>query len=173
MTVTDSDARPPTRSGVDAVADTFLRDGTALAALAGVAARVDALVTSLEARPCTEGPLEALAAVIDSDEGQVLTVGPDEELALGLIRTSPSLAGRVLWKAEAVIDRLARDFGRREGLRHTDLRPQLLAAGVAAALNAALRSWSPSPPGPSVDELTRRALAQLADGLGEESPRQS
>lgn len=145
--------------------DAFVRADAAGVALAGVVARFESLLTALEARPGTEGPLEACAALIESDEGQVLTVGADEQLVLDLLSESPSLAGRLLWKVEAVMDRLAVDFGRRLGVPHTDLRPQLLASCVVAALNAALNSWLSSPSGPTLDELARRALADLAGGL--------
>jgi hypothetical protein len=147
-----------------------LRDRSAKEALVRVIARVDALLAALEARPDNEGPLEACQALLESDEGQVLTVGTDEMLVIGLIDQSPSLAGRLLWKTQAVTGRLARELGRRMGLPPTDLRSQLVAANVVAAFNASVAAWLSDPSGPPVDQLMGRALAHTADGAGWQEP---
>lgn len=144
-----------------------MRDHSATSALQSVLARIDALLTALEARPDTEGPLEACRAVIDADEGQVLAMGSDEMLVMDLLAGNPSLAGRAFWKMQAVTGRLTLEFRRRMGLAHTDLQPQLLAAGVVAAAHAAVSAWLSNPSGPSDDEHIRQGLAHLADGLGD------
>lgn len=162
----DQDPRPTSSEGNDRTGQAaFFRAYTAEAALVGVVARVDSLLSALEARPETEGPLQAFTALLAADEGEVLTVGDEERRVLELIAESPSLAGRFLWKVEAIIARMALEFGRRMSLPHTDLRPQLLAAGVVAALNAALLTWFSEPSSSSLDELSRQALAHLAEGV--------
>lgn len=143
----------------------FLRDYSAKVALVRVMARVNALLAALEARPDTEGPLEACQALVEADEGQVLTVGADEMLVMGLMADSPSLAGRLMWKIQGETGRLAVEFGRRLGLPHTELRPQLMATSVVGAFNAALQTWLSAPCRHSPDDLMRQALAHMAEGI--------
>jgi len=94
----------------------------------------------------------------------VLVPGPQEVVVVGLMAQSSSLSGYFFGKMTAVTGRMAVEFGRRMGVPHTDLRPQLLASSVMGALNAVLMTWL-SDPGTSTAELTRQAFAHLAHGM--------
>lgn len=157
--------QPPRPPAIAATGEVTSPQPSDCAALTAIRTRFESMLVALEARPSAEGPLEALTSVIASEEGQVLTANPEEIRALALLDSSPSLAGRFLWKTQVMIDRLAVDFGRRQGVPHTDLRPQLQAATVAAAFYAVLRSWLASPPGPTLEDLLRQGLAHLAEGF--------
>lgn len=158
--------RPARRCpGRDAGETRFFRSYRAAAALIDRLADFDAMLAALEARPAAEGPLEACRALTETPVVDELALGPDDVQALHLLSDHPSLSGHFFWKMQAFAGRMAVEFGRRLGVPHTDLRPQLLAASVMAALNAALTTWLSDPEGTPVDELMRRALAHLGEGL--------
>jgi hypothetical protein len=151
-------------SGNDASEGRFFRSYRAVAALVDRVADFDLLLTALEGRPAAEGPLEACRALTDSPVAQELTLGPDDVQAIQLLSDHPSLGGYFFWKMQAATGRMAVEFGRRMGVPHTDLRPQLLASAVMASLNAALVAWL-SEEGASFNALIRRALQHMGEGL--------
>ena len=134
-------------------------------ALVDLMARIDLVISSLEARPDDEGPLAACRALLDTPVGMGLTPGPDEMLVAGLVAENPSLSGHFFWQMQNVTGRLALEFGRRMGEPHTSLRPQLLASAVVGALNAVLMTWLSDPGGTSPNALSSQAFAALAEGM--------
>lgn len=133
-------------------------------ALVDLLARVDALISALEARPDDEGPLVACQALVDTPEGVSLTPGPDEILVAGLVAENPSLSGHFFWHMTTVMERLAVEFGRRTGDDPTELRPRLLASAVVGSMQAVLLAWL-SRPESDPSTLSRQAFALLAQGM--------
>ncbi|HEY8523941.1 MAG TPA: hypothetical protein VIL48_03190 [Acidimicrobiales bacterium] len=162
----DVGERPVRRCpGHESAETRFFRSYRAAAVLIDRLADLDAILTALEARPASEGPLEACRALTGAPVVEELALGPDDVHALRLLADHPSLSGHFFWKVQKFARRMAVEFGRRLGVPHTDLRPQLLAATVLGALNAALVTWLSDPEGTPVDELMRRALDHLGEGL--------
>lgn len=156
----------PSTSAGTPIEASYLQECSPNVALVRVLDRVVALLAALEARPSTESPLVACHALLDAQEGGVLTIGEDEMLVMAVLTQSPSLAGRLMWRIGALTGRLAQEFARRMGLEEADLRSQLLATSVMAAISASIRTWMQDPTGPSPDQLLRCALTDLAMGLG-------
>jgi AcrR family transcriptional regulator len=134
-------------------------------ALVDLMARVDALISALEARPDGEGPLAACQALVHTPEGMGLTPGPDELLVAGMVAENPSLSGHFFWQMTMVMERLAAEFGRRMGVDPTELRPRLLASSVVGSMQAVLLTWLSHPELDST-ALSHQAFGFLAEGMG-------
>ena len=140
------------------------------AALLGAAAdwRFE-VVAQLEARPATEGPIQALSAVLLAQahamEQRADARGESREHRLArmsVILSEPALIAAYVEEFTASERLAAQLLTERLGLEPDDPYPAILAAISFAAARAAMTHWAESGGSASLTELTRRALDTVA-----------
>jgi AcrR family transcriptional regulator len=126
--------------------------------------RAQRIGAALLARPAGEPLWDALTeAVLQHYQGTDQALGKEWMTALGLVMNSPAIRGEYLKVTSAMQNALAEAIAERAGIDiDRDMFPQILAGGVTAASQVAVRRWFAADPPAALRPLLRLALQQLA-----------
>lgn len=134
------------------------------AAVVGIEPTVlEAARTSLEARPKSETPIEALTAVLIAEPAEAAR---QWRLRTELVTTHPSLLPRHLAALADLERSLIAGMAQRMGVnRSTDPTPAIVVSSTVATIRSVIRWWYESEPTMSLDDTLIWAMANLNNGL--------
>jgi AcrR family transcriptional regulator len=132
------------------------------AAIASVSAdRFARAAQALRDRPATEPVADSLAEVFAAQHQAAAQLDSERMAPIRMLMASPALQGEVLKIMVAAEGPLAEVIAERTGADpRADLRPQVLAAAVIAAVQAAIAFWGTG--NGSLPDLIRQAVRQVA-----------
>jgi AcrR family transcriptional regulator len=144
------------------------------AAIASVSAdRFARAAQALRDRPATEPVADSLAEVFAAQHQAAAQLDSERMAPIRMLMASPALQGEVLKIMVAAEGPLAEVIAERTGADpRADLRPQVLAAAVIAAVQTATAFWGTG--NGSLPDLIRQAVRQVAQQpVAGATPRQS